>query len=195
MNHLRCICLFMLIWTNVSLLAQQKGRLSLGPRLGVNLSNVNLEEADRVSGLAGGIQATYLLGPASALSIEAIYAEEGYEVSTSTISYRYMQFPIMYNSLFGLPIQAFRPKLAAGLAPSFLLDAKVNDVDFTDQNKSFVLNFIGGVGFDYRIISRVSLIGDARILIGLSDIEINPSASNALRNRTYQFSLGVLYSF
>jgi len=195
MNLIRTICIFVLISGNVVLLAQSEGRLSLGPRIGMNIANVNLEEADRINGLTAGITSSYLLGASSAITLDVLYAEEGYEVSTSTISYRYFQIPIMYTSLFGLPNQSFRPKLSAGLAPSILLDAKVNNVDFTEQNQSIVLNFIGGVGFDYRILSRISLIGDARVLIGLTDIEINPSAGTALRNRTFQFSIGTTYSF
>lgn len=195
MNHVRTLGIFVLILGSVVVMAQSEGRLSLGPRIGINIANVNLEEADRITGLTAGITSSYLLGASSALSLEVLYAEEGYEVSTSTISYRYFQVPIMYNSLFGLPNHSFRPKLSAGIAPSFLLDASVNDVDFTEQNKSFALNFIGGLGFDYRIMARISLIGDARVLVGLTDIEINPSAGTGLRNRTFQFSLGAAYSF
>jgi hypothetical protein len=173
--------------------SQLKGRLTVGPRVGVNFANVNLEEAQSVRGSIIGLSSNVLLGKFSVLTLEALYSKEGYELPTSLIDYRYLQIPLLYNTFFGLPGDPFRPKIYAGFSPGLLLRAEVNGVDFKDQHESVVLNLVGGLGFQYLLTQRLWIHLDARAVLGLTPIELSSIRAVDFRNKNFQLSLGVLY--
>ncbi len=173
--------------------AQVPGRIMLGMRSGLNISNVNIQATNTVQGLVAGITSTYGVGEFSGITLEALYSREGYENSTSVVDYDYLQLPLYYNTFIGNSLVNFRPKIYLGVSPGFLLSAKINDVDFKDQNMSVVFNFLGGLGFNYRLADRLWLETDIRAFLGLSEIEINGTRTDPLKNRTLQLSLALSY--
>ncbi len=195
MNTIRFTTVIFLLGCCSTLQAQFKDRLSLGPRAGINISNINQSQAKAIIGLNAGITATYSINQSSGITLDVLYSEEGYELPTTVVDYTYLQFPLMYNTFFGLLGQPFRPKIYAGLAPALLLSAKANQMDFKDQNEMWAINFVGGLGFNYRLVSRLWLNADARLLLGLTDIEVNPSSADPFRNKTFHLSLGIAYGF
>jgi hypothetical protein len=87
--------------------------------------------------------------------------------------------------------EAFRPKIYLGVAPGFLIQATNNDADIKNQYKSSIIDFGGGIGFNYRLANRVWLNADLRAFLGLSLLAKTGDA----KNRTMQLSLGIAYGF
>jgi hypothetical protein len=173
--------------------SQQKGRLALGPKVGYNLSRINLEDCDAVSGVTAGVSADFWLNRYSVLTLDFLYSEEGYEVPTAVIDYTYLQIPMMYQVVFGRSQDLLQPKLSLGFSPGFLLKARINGSDFTDQNRNEVFNVVGGAGAVINITQRIWFHADVRAYLGLSGIEINHSGPEPYKNRTLQASLGLIY--
>lgn len=170
----------------------QVRRLAVGVKGGYNFSWVNLSNAEAVKGLAFGITSEYWLNSYSAISVDILYSEEGYEVPTTVIDYTYFQVPILYNTILGSATNLFRPKLGLGFSPGFLSKAEINGVDFKDQNSSTVLNLVGGVGSIVNLSSGVGLVVEARAYVGLTSPELN-SNPDPIKNRTFQVNLGVVF--
>ncbi len=103
--------------------------------------------------------------------------------------------PVYFDFFFGQLGNRFRPKVYAGVAPGFLLDAKNNDIEVDNDNFNNV-NFAltGGLGFNWRLASRVWLNTDLRAFLGLNDIrEEGLRSGDKVANNTVQLSLGVAY--
>lgn len=173
--------------------SQANGRLALGPKIGYNFSRVNLDNSSVVNGLATGVGADFWLNAYSAFTAEILYSREGYEVPTTIIDYTYLQIPLLYNTVWGRTQDLFQPKLYLGFSPGFLLKAKINDVDFKDQNKNSVLNLIGGLGSIINLTDRIWMHVDARAYLGLTNIELNTMNQTLTKNRTFQISMGLAY--
>lgn len=175
--------------------AQMADQMSLGPRIGVNFSNVsNVDDSKSLTGLAAGLTMTYSFTESSGLTVDLLYSGEGYKVGASEVKLGYLQLPIAYNVFFGELGSAFRPKVYVGIAPAFLLNAKLNDTDIKDTSNGINFSFLGGLGFNYRLNDRIWLNTDLRALIGLTDIrdkDIQTDDNFALR--TIQPSLGIAY--
>ena len=194
MKELRSLFLLIGLLTQVLILqAQSKGRLSLGPKLGYNLSNVNLTEAKVLTGLAWGLSTDYWLNGASTISIDIMKSEEGYKLPLATAEYSYLQIPVMYQTFFGIASELFQPKLELGFSPAFLLKAKVNGVDFKDQQSKAALNLVGGIGTLVNLSRRIYLDIDMRAFLGLTGIELRGTNPEPIKNRTLQLSLGLKY--
>ena len=72
-----------------------------------------------VKGLALGLTAEYWLNSYSALSLDVLHSQEGYEVATATIDFSYLQLPLLFNTAFGTGNDLFQPKLSLGLSPGY----------------------------------------------------------------------------
>ena len=193
--------LFMLLliftcWT--ASFAQTQDRWSIGPRAGINFSNVNnIDESESVTGLVLGLTTTYSLNENSGLTLDLLYSSEGYQAPFEEYHLRYLQIPFYYNYFFGDLGDRLRPKIYVGIAPAFWLGGTLNELDVNDEyyNK-FMVSGTGGLGFNYRVGNRIWLNTDLRSFIGLSDIRAkNFIESESINPRTVQLSLGLAYGF
>ena len=193
--------LFMLLliftcWT--ASFAQTQDRWSIGPRAGINFSNVNnIAESESVTGLVLGLTTTYSLNENSGLTLDLLYSSEGYQAPFEEYHLRYLQIPFYYNYFFGDLGDRLRPKIYVGIAPAFWLGGTLNELDVNDEyyNK-FMVSGTGGLGFNYRVGNRIWLNTDLRSFIGLSDIRAkNFIESESINPRTVQLSLGLAYGF
>ena len=174
--------------------AQQVGdQTSIGPRIGVNFSNVsNVDNSESLTGLAIGLTTTYSINEATGLTVDLLYSQEGYELNGNEFRLNYLQIPIYYDLFFGELGERFRPKLYAGLVPGFLLDANVDDTELNDVYNSFNFAISGGGGFNYRVGSRIWLNTDLRAYAGLSEIR-EVTSGDKVANSNIQLSLGLAY--
>ena len=148
--------LFMLLliftcWT--ASFAQTQDRWSIGPRAGINFSNVNnIDESESVTGLVLGLTTTYSLNENSGLTLDLLYSSEGYQAPFEEYHLRYLQIPFYYNYFFGDLGDRLRPKIYVGIAPAFWLGGTLNELDVNDEyyNK-FMVSGTGGLGFNYRV--------------------------------------------
>ncbi len=177
-------------------IAQEKDQFSFGPRIGANFSNVsNVDDSETLNGLAIGLTSTYSFDETNGLTVDLLYSEEGYQLSGTEARQTYLQIPIFYDLFFGELGESFRPKVYIGFIPGFLLDAKVNgnDVDM-DSYSSFSFAFGGGLGFNYRLGSRIWLNVDLRAQMGLTDIRSDGNeGGDMIAGRTVQPSIGIAY--
>ena len=151
---------------------------SIGPRVGVNFSNVSeIDQAKMLTGLALGITSTYSINENSGLTVDALYSQEGYKLSGSSIKFNYLRVPILYNIFFGELGQSFRPKVFLGLQLGSMLSS---DMDENELNK-FSIGVGAGLGFNYQLQERVWLNTDLR-----SFFELNPlsKSSSTLPDKT-----------
>lgn len=177
-------------------ISQTKDRFSIGPRGGINFSNVtNVDESESVNGVVLGLTSTYSLNEHSGLTLDALYSVEGYQAPFETYKLRYLQIPFYFNFFFGELGSRFRPKIYVGASPSFFLGGTLNELDVNETyfNK-FIVHATGGLGFNYRIASRIWLNTDLRAFWGLSDIRAkNFNVADPINPRTVQLSLGLAY--
>ena len=174
----------------------QEDRFSIGPRVGVNFANVsNVEDSKSLTGLAIGLTSTYSINESTGLTFDLLYSGEGYKHGDDEFKVNYLQIPIYFDVFFGEQGESFRPKVYAGFVPGFLLSAKANDDELDkDQFNSFNFAFSGGLGFNYRVGSRIWLNTDLRAYLGLTDIrDESLQVGDKIANNNIQFSLGLAY--
>ena len=190
-----CLISLFLLSTGVAN-AQVGDQTSIGPRIGVNFSNVsNVDGSKSLTGLVLGLTSTYSISEATGLTVDLLYSQEGYTLNDSDLRLNYLQLPIYFDLFFGQLGDKFRPKVYAGIVPGFLLSAKNGD-NKVDNDFFNSVNFAvsGGLGFNLRMSSRVWLNTDLRAYLGLNDIR-DKSLQNGDKNAnsTVQLSLGVAY--
>ncbi len=169
---------------------------SIGPRVGVNLSNVsNVDNSKTLAGLAIGLTSTYSINETSGLTLDLLYSKEGYTVDPNDVKFSYLRIPIYYDLFFGKLGEAIRPKIYVGFAPGFLLDAKVNDeVADKSQFSSVDFPFSGGFGVNVRVSNRIWLNSDLRGFLSLNDVRAKSyQAGDAKHNNNIQLSVGLAY--
>lgn len=119
-----CLFGFFLLATGVTN-AQVGDQTSIGPRIGVNFSNVsNIEGSESLTGLVLGLTSTYSISEATGLTVDLLYSQEGYTLNDVDLRLNYLQIPIYFDLFFGELGDKFRPKVYAGVVPGFLLSAK-----------------------------------------------------------------------
>jgi len=173
--------------------AQIGDQTSIGPRVGINFSNVsNVDGSEALTGLAIGLTGTYSISEKTGLTIDLLYSGEGYKLNSDELRLSYLQIPIFFDLFFGELGEKFRPKVYAGIQPGFLLDSKNNGNDVEDVFNSFNVAVGGGLGFNYRVGSRIWLNTDLRAALGLSDIR-EDAIGDKVANSNIQLSLGLAY--
>jgi len=179
--------------------AQVGDQTSIGPRVGVNFSNVsNVEGSKSLTGLVLGLTSTYSISEETGLTVDLLYSQEGYSLNEDDIALNYLQLPIYFDLFFGNLGDKFRPKVYAGIVPGFFLGGNLNGNTFSSEEKDFYnsINFAvsGGLGFNLRVASRVWLNTDLRAYLGLNDFR-DESFQNGDKNanNTIQLSLGLAY--
>ncbi len=174
--------------------AQMGDQTSIGPRVGVNFSNVSnvAGGSESLTGLAIGLTSTYSISEAAGITVDLLYSGEGYKKDGAEHRLNYLQIPILFDLFFGELGERFRPKVYAGLTPGFLLNAKVNDLEVEDFYNTFNISVAGGLGFNYRVGNRIWLNTDLRAFLGLNDIR-QETTGDKYRNNNIQLSVGLAY--
>jgi hypothetical protein len=173
--------------------AQIGDQTSIGPRIGVNFSNVsNVDDSESLTGLAIGLTSTYSISEATGLTVDLLYSGEGFKSNGNEHRLNYLQLPIYFDLFFGELGNKFRPKLYAGLVPGFLLNAKLNGTKVEDFYNTFNVAVSGGGGFNLRVGNRIWLNTDLRAFLGLSDIRQETSGDKNA-NSNIQLSVGLAY--
>jgi outer membrane protein W len=188
------LILFTSLFMSYQLRAQDD--FSIGPRAGVNFSNVsNVDGSESLTGAVFGLTSTYSINETVGLTMDALYSREGYRTGINDVKFAYLQIPLYFDVFFGELGERFRPKIYAGVVPGFLLDVNVNDED-ADSDQFDAANFAlsGGLGFNYRMASRIWLNTDLRAYQGLNDIRAGdaPEGDKVMHNNV-QLSLGLAY--
>jgi len=188
--------LFFTVLGLADLQAQSHDRFSIGPRGGVNFSNVsNVDESQNITGVVVGVTSTYSLAEHTGLTVDALYSVEGYKAPFENYHLRYLQFPVYFDYFFGQLGERFRPKLYAGVAPSFFLSGTLNDLEVNEPYyNQFLVSLSAGTGFNWRVGNRIWLNTDLRYFHGLSDIRNEDVATgDAVQPRNIQLSFGLAY--
>ena len=173
-------------------------RWSIGPRAGVNFSNVtNVDDSESITGGVFGVSTTYSINENTGLTLDLLYSVEGYQAPFNEYRLRYLNVPLYFDYFFGELGQRFRPKVYVGVAPSFYLSGTVNDLDDnSDVFNSVLMSATGGLGFNYRVGSRIWLNTDLRSFIGLTDIRDESFATgDQVAMRNIQLTLALCYGF
>lgn len=188
MKNILITCLLLVVGTSIAH-AQLNNRFSIGPRVGVNITNHTGVQSNSTQNLVVGVTSTYSINEKTGITIDGLYSRRGYDLGSTNKLTNYLEIPVLYTSFFGSLGEPFRPKIYAGFAPSFLLSATSNNNDISTQFNTTTLDVIGGIGFNYRLANRVWLNADLRAVLGLMEVEKNSN----YKNRTIQFSAGVAY--
>ncbi|MEO6130659.1 MAG: outer membrane beta-barrel protein [Saprospiraceae bacterium] len=190
-NKVKILVLAASFFTVCQLNAQDA--FSLGPRVGVNFSNFShVDNSKSLLGPVFGLTTTYSINETTGISVDFLYSKEGYKVGDNDAKVNYFQVPITFDLFFGALGESFRPKAYVGIAPEFLLGAKLNDTTVDKSNyNSLNLALVGGLGFNARVANRIWLNTDLRAFLGLTDVvKVIPEKQT---NNTIQFSLGLAY--
>lgn len=168
---------------------------SIGPRVGVNFSNVsNPDQAELLTGLAAGLTSTYSINENSGITVDLLYSGEGYKIGDTKTNLNYLRIPILYNIFFGELGQALRPKVFLGPQVGFRMSAESGGTSIKENTKGVSLGLGAGLGFNYRINDRMWLNTDLRSFFDLNDYRDNPPSSDdksAIRN--IQLSVGIAW--
>ena len=156
-----------------------------------------MDDSESITGGVFGLATTYSLNENTGLTLEALYSVEGYQAPFNEYRLRYLEVPLYFDYFFGELGQRFRPKVYVGIAPAFYLSGTVNDLDDNpDYFNNFLVSATGGLGFNYRVGSRIWLNTDLRSFIGLSDIrDANIATGDQVAFRNVQLSLALCYGF
>lgn len=172
-----------------------RNNFSIGPRVGVNFSNVNNpNETKTLAGLVAGLTTTYSINEHSGLTIDLLYSGEGYKIGDNELRINYLRIPVLYDIFFGKLGNPFRPKVFLGPQAGILLSAKSGDTDVKNDIKNFALGVGAGLGFNYQIKDRMWLNTDLRSFFDLLDLRSNPpSSSDKQTIRNIQLSVGIAW--
>jgi len=188
-NKIKTVFVLFIIST-MGLVGQNSNNLSIGPKVGVNLSNVNGESTEIIPGLAFGLTSTYSFLETNGIGIDLLYSGQGFKNGNSITRINYLKVPVLYKLFFNELGDAFRPRIEVGFSPGFLLNAKNGETIVSNAYENFEVGVIGGLGFNYRLSNRMWLNADARADFGLTDIRTNNSDLN---NRNINFNVGIAY--
>lgn len=196
MKQLSLLFIAFILFTIGPLYGQlNSSNFSIGPRLGVNYSNVsNPDEAESLAGLVAGLTSTYSINQYSGLTVDLLYSGEGYKIGDNKTKLNYLRIPVLYNVFFGELGESFRPKAFLGIQPGLLLSAKSGTTDVKDNMNNFSFGIGGGLGFNYRLKDRMWLNTDLRSFFDLTDLrDAPPSSSDKYAIRNIQLSVGIAW--
>ena len=195
-----------------SLFAQQ--RFSVGPRVGLNLSNY-WGDADYMKftpGLSAGAFVMYSSLNHFGISADFLYSQRGTSYNDNQKKFiqrvNYLEIPVVARYFLTLSGN-FRPNIFVGPSLGIKLNAKRLKGDYL-QGTGAVLNgensedfnnldlgATGGFQLNWGTGNRQHFLIDARYTLGLSDVQTNlPNVWNrrsSLQNSTFTLALG--YSF
>ncbi|MEM6643661.1 MAG: porin family protein [Bacteroidota bacterium] len=162
-----------------------QAKLEVGLKGGANFANPEIENvnSESITSFHGG--AFVLIKVASfGIQPEILYSSQGSEVSgASDINLDYINVPVMAKLYLPLGLN-FQ------LGPQFgILSNNLQDLDgdgAKEELKSADLSAAFGAGWDLPFGLKI----DARYILGLSNINDDPTYNGDVRNRMFQLSLG-----
>jgi hypothetical protein len=180
--------------------AKAQGKVwSLGPELGVNVSNYGHDAANNNSkaGFIGGASLTYSIENTHALTAKILYNQKGADINGVKQSLNYIEVPLI-GRLFFNKKGTVRPNIFIGPSFNFLTNATnkrgANNPDvianYRDTFKPFDFGVTGGLGLNFLIARETRLIFDARYTHGLSDVT---KASGFINNNALSLTAGVTF--
>ena len=195
-RHILFIIAFLVCSTGM-VTAQEltQNNFSIGPRIGLNLSNVNHPDAAKMlPGLVAGVTSTYSINENSGITVDLLYSGEGYKIGDEKFNLNYLRIPLLYNIFFGELGESFRPKVFLGPQAGFLLSAEAGGVDVKDNVKNFSFGLGAGLGFNYQLQERVWLNTDLRSFFDLTSLdETTPVNDEKSRIQNIQLSVGIAW--
>lgn len=191
--------------------ALQDSPLSLGPKLGLNYSDLTGDVSDEVGsklGFAGGAFLAYAFGDWFTLQPEVLYSQKGgtatWEVRgeerTETVSLDYIEIPVL--AVLTIPTQSrWTPKFFVGPAFGFLISAEdkrevdgeeVGTEDIKDGLKDYDIGVVFGGGLDVKV-GPGAITTDIRYNWGVTNIVDDEDDSDSVKNGVFSFMVG--YAF
>ncbi len=199
--------------------------LSLGPKAGVNISNLtNLDNLESKAGVTAGGFLMYSFVEHFGIGVDLLYSNEGakyvFEVNDGNNESRYqfkadlnyLRVNVPFTIFFRKQEDAVRPKIFAGPGMAFLLSAKhksellastPNSVTAfegtsaaTDKYNRFDIGVLAGLGINFKLAESVWLDLDASYHADAIDIVKNPpSGSDPVHNTGLAFTAGLAFGF
>lgn len=209
-------CLFTLLFCQCTFaqIRAQRQVLSVGPKIGVNISNFRGDDVSRngaQAGLVVGAVLTYSVVNNFAISVEALYAQKGARFTNEPVGQNeeidynrrinYVEIPVLaryYLNTDGF----FRPNVFVGPAFGFMLSAKevnrkmndesLSDVDISDAVNPVDVGLAFGAGLNFQVAERRRILVDARYTLGISDIT---EADNNVSSTAFTLTVGTSFGF
>ncbi len=184
---------------------------SLGPRIGLNFATLSYDPDVTGAGVTKSGSIGIMIGAAAeigfaqmfAIMVEPTYTQKGnkFEAGSAkqTISASELQFPVLFKVKF---IQGpVRPYAFAGPNIGIVLSAKSKlegtgndgetDIKSTTSSTDFSLDFGGGA--EFKAAPKVSITGDVRYSLGLSNLNSAAGSTQSIKARGFQIQFGALF--
>lgn len=183
---------------------QKPGTIDFGPRIGITTSIVSISNNPlgspqiRFSAI-GGLFARYQLTERWSLQTDVVYTNRGArfdktvafdansQIEKLALNYVDWQFTAIYNlryKLFGKPSNF---DLFVGAQPSFLVGAKLNTLDVSNNLQSVGFDAVFGSGFT---VGRVILYLTNKIALTDANKSIQGTNSVSIRNLLSEWTIG-----
>lgn len=213
--------LFFLSSTSHIFAQRNRQVVSIGPKIGVNLTNLYGDVSNQTMqlGLSAGGILTYSVVNVFGISLEALYSQKGAKFenvpfnTTQRINFNrkinYVEVPLLARYFLNKGGD-FRPNVFVGPNFGFKLSAKdVNrsvvggasqpDDDISDVINPVDVGITGGIGLNFLVQSAVRVLLDARYTYGFSNItesqiagfSTNPTVGNSSITITAGLSFGI----
>ncbi|NQZ77256.1 MAG: porin family protein [Ekhidna sp.] len=172
--------LLTLFLVGFSIVAFSQASVGIGIKGGANFANTNVAGTESITAFHGG---AYGLVKLASIGIqpEILFSKQGASSDFGNVDLSYVNIPVMLK--FYLPLGL---NLQAGPQIGILTDAVSQDVDVKDAYKNSDLSAAFGAGWD----APFGLQFTARYVIGFSDINDLAGATEEVKNRTFQLSIG-----
>ncbi|MBL1214026.1 MAG: PorT family protein [Ignavibacteriae bacterium] len=201
------VALFVLLFNNM----QAQFRYGIIGGLNIaNLSNSYADETFYKNGLVLGAVLDYNINEKTSVRFEPRYTQKGQvnrrifidAEAENKIKLNYFELPIYLT--YNFTNTKISPYILGGLNFSYLLSAEMESKYlsfFSEQeintvsnisNKSWDYSLEAGIGFEYKITSKISTLVDIRYSYGL--VNNQPGMKNN-RTRGIQFLMGYLFAF
>ena len=214
-NSLRTFLVsFLLVFGCLSSLSAQQ-RFSVGPRVGLNLSNYwgNNDNMKYTPGLTAGVFLMYSSLNHFGISGDVLFSQRGTSYNDGARKFiqrvNYLEIPVVARYFLTLSGN-FRPNLFLGpslgvklngkrVKDQLLSGAALADTDNGNDFNKLDLGATGGFQLNWGTGNRQHFLIDARYTLGLSPVQTNNNVPifltprNSLQNSTFTLALG--YSF
>jgi len=195
---------------------------NIGAKGGLNIANASLDNITLPSGfeklsksgfMAGGVVEANLPGPLS-IALEILYTQKGTKLegqidpgtgslvkATQTESVTSLEFPLLAKAKFGAG--KVKPMIMAGPSIGIVLSAEEKleadglgsqTSDTKESTSSIDFGIVAGAGVEIKVAPMVSLTGEARYQLGLSNLVKNPTGNESIKSNGIQFLLGLLFA-
>lgn len=175
---------------------RERGAIEITPRIGVSDFNESIDEDSTKSiyGVEFGITGDYYFNDRWSLRTGLIANKMGgkyFDIDDYLYKDKlnYLSIPINANWHFGYNRML---NLNFGLSPSFLINAKVNNMEIPNSHiEPFQLGLNFGIGFKLQITKKFSLMEDIQFFGGLTDI--NSVNRTEITNAGVSYNLGGVF--